>query len=63
MLADGVFAIAMTILVLDLKVPEARIGGRSRTRAIARARRLRFLSYLPAFSSWACSWYRQLQYD
>jgi uncharacterized membrane protein len=59
MLVDGVFAIAMTILVLELKVPEL-VDGRSADelgRALG-SQAPTFLSYLLSFAVLGVFWYR-----
>ncbi|HET9834114.1 MAG TPA: SgcJ/EcaC family oxidoreductase [Vicinamibacterales bacterium] len=59
MLVDGVFAIAMTILVLELKVPEVaeRRSVAELTRALAKQAPT-FLSYLLSFLVLGMFWYR-----
>jgi uncharacterized membrane protein len=59
MLVDGVFAIAMTILVLELKVPELvdSRSGAELVRALA-SQAPTFLSYLLSFAVLGVFWYR-----
>src|SRR5215470_10608372 len=59
MLVDGIFAIAMTILVLELKVPELtdRRSVWELARAIGRQAPT-FLSYLLSFFVLGMFWYR-----
>ncbi|HXD73252.1 MAG TPA: SgcJ/EcaC family oxidoreductase [Vicinamibacterales bacterium] len=60
MLVDGIFAIAMTILVLELKVPELEHGRSVHELARALAQQLpTFGSYLLSFLVLGGFWYRQ----
>jgi uncharacterized protein (TIGR02246 family) len=62
MLVDGIFAIAMTLLVLDLKVPE--IADRRSVSELARSlvgQAPTFLSYLLSFFVLGVFWYRHNQ--
>jgi len=59
-LVDGIFAIAMTILVLDLRVPE--LADRHSIRELGRAlvaQRTTYVSYLLSFLMLGMFWYRQ----
>ncbi len=62
MLVDGIFAIAMTILVLELKVPELHDRRSTHELMLALARQLpTFGSYLLSFLVLGAFWYRQNQ--
>jgi uncharacterized protein (TIGR02246 family) len=62
MLVDGIFAIAMTILVLELKVPELSDSRSISALSHALARQIpTFLSYLLSFFVLGIFWYRHNQ--